>query len=489
MSVSDADFLIWLAKDGVQRELLGELACYSGGATTRYVSRFGFTSRPTDTPANTDYPDLLLSLPQFVAKASELFTGRTTVSFGEPVISNENGDRDSWLNDAWDGRAAVWYLGDPSWPKSDFRRVIYGVTDDIVAQDSSKHGLRLRGREQLLNKPIQSTLIGGSDANANKPIPLCFGQCFNVEPVLVDASLKKYQVHAGAINAISDVRVNGVTVAYTADLATGTFVLTAAATGRVTADVQGAKPGGTYYTKTADLVSYIAQTYGGLSSGDIDASSISTINTAAPYTVGVYVRDRANTIDVIDQLVTGIGAAWSFTRDGALRVFRLESPSGTPTVSLVADDIAEAGIKVVRRVLPIKTVRVQYQRNWTLQPGGDLATSVVDGPRALYLATGQTKPATNTTTNYLMAPEPSERPSTIYGGTDAQTEATRLAALYAQLRFVYDLQCFVAPGRVNLGDVISLDHPRFGFSGGVLCVVVGITERPTDNRIQLEVFK
>lgn len=489
--ISDIDYVAWLKRDGVPRALLVEAVAYSGGAeVTRTLSTRVFVSGPIDSPAHAAYDDIVMGAPRFAAQLSELFTGQSLPTWGDIEISNEGGARDSWLDDAWDGRAVRLYLGDPDWPKTDFRRVLDGTIGDIVAPAPNRLALKLRDKTWALNVPVQTALIGGTTANKDQPKPLCFGQCFNVEPLLIVAATHQYQVHDGAIEAITEVRDNGVSVAYTPDLSTGTFTLNAAPAGRITADVKGAKPGGAYLTRCADIISHIVTTRSTLTVDDVDSANFTAFNTTCPQTLGLYVRDRQNVIPLLDELVASVGGFWTFSRDGLLRAGRLEAPAGTPVLELVADDIRERQIACSARALPVETLRLGYARNFTPQSDG-LAGSVSEANRALYSAEHQVASATNAgiTTTYKLARNPDLLPSLLALPAEAATEVTRRATLYGTVRSIYAVGVWTAPLRVNLGEVIKIIHPRFGFAAGALAVVVGLDEEPSSGRVTLRVWK
>lgn len=489
--ISDIEFLAWLKRDGVPRALLVEAVAYSGGAeVTRTLSNKVFISSPLDSPAHAAYDDIVIGAPRFAAQLSELFVGQSLPTWGDIEITNEGGVRDGWLDDAWDGRSVRLYLGAPSWPKTDFRSVLTGTIGDIVAPAPNRLALKLRDKSWALNVPIQTALIGGTTANKDQPKPLCFGQCFNVEPLLIVAATHQYQVHDGAIEAITEVRDNGVSVAYTADAASGTFTLNAAPAGRITADVQGAKPGGVYLTRCADIINHIVTTRTTLSAADVDSGNFSAFNTTCPQILGIYLRDRENLITALDELVSAVGGFWTFSRDGSLRLGRLEAPAGTPVVELVADDIRERQISCAARALPVQTLRLGYARNFTPQPDG-LAGAVSAANRALYAAGHQVAAATNAgiTTTHKLARNPDLLPSLLALAADAATEVTRRATLYGQVRGIYEVGVWTAPLRVNLGEVVKITHPRFGFAAGVLAVVIGLDEEPTNGRVTLRVWK
>lgn len=488
--ITDEEFTAWLGRDNV-RVVLGEFIAYVGAApVSRYLANYPYITRPIDTPSNQVYTDVIIEIPSFQAKMSEAFTGRSIPSYGEMVILNANGEFDSWLSDGWDGRAMTLKIGAPTWHLPDFRPLLTGIVADIDAPSRDTLSIKLRDKTHLFDVPVQTSLIGGTTANKDQPIPLCFGQCFNVEPVLTIAASHTYQVHDGAIQSIDAVRDNGIAVAYVADIATGTFTLSAAPAGRITADVQGAKPSGTYLVKCADIVQHLALTRAGLASTDIEAASITALNAACAQTLGLYIKDRQNLIDVIDSLVSAVGAFWTFTRAGLLRLGRLDAPAGTPVLTLIADDIEAESIGLSSRELPQASVRIGYAKNWTPQDPDGMAGAVTETNRTLYAAPYSVAKATNSvSTKHLLAPNPDVIETLIVSSSDAATEATRRAALRAVVRTSVRLTTFSQAHEINLGDLASLTHPRFGFSAGASATVISIRERALDGRVELELWK
>lgn len=490
MSVSGTQFQDWLFRDR-QRCVLVEATAYSGAAeVTRCFSNHAFVSEPTDTPPNTSYDDILISVPTFTSKLSELFTGRSIPDWGDLLLTNENGERDAWLTDGWDGRRLKMYLGDPDWTKSDFRLILDGVTADIASPARDRVSLKISDKSWMLNVPAQATLMTGGTANADQPQPLCYGPCFNVEPVLEDAATHRYRVHDGAINDITDVRDSGVSVAYTKDLANGRFTLTAAPAGRITCDPQGAKPGGVYLTKCADIVQQLVIAHSQLTTNDIDTANFTAFNATCPQTLNLYVRDRENLIDLIDPLVTSVGGFWTFSRGGALQLERLAAPTGSAAIALTADDIRAKMLSIVRRELPIATLRLGYQKNWTVQTDG-LAGAVSEANRALYGAPYLVATAADAGlfTAYKLAQQPDVRETLIALAADAATEVARLQSLYGVVRTTYSAAGYVAPYTVSLGNEASLTHPRFGFAAGLDAIVVGLVEEVTRNRVTLDIWR
>lgn len=512
--VSDAQYLAWLAADGKRRVVLVEAQAYVGGSvTTFYLSNLGYVSGPSDTPANTVYDDILVGTPQFVNSMGELFTGQTTPSWGDLDISNENGVRDAWLNYGWDGRSLKLLLGDPDWPRGDFRNILVGATADIYAKDQNVLSLKMRDKQWRLNVPVQTNLIGGTTPNKDLPIPLCYGPCRNIEPVLIDNALHKYQVNDGAVAAIAAVYDNGMSVGFTADLATGTFVLLASPYGRITADVNGIPSGakgwgefvygvdpwgGTYLFTAADLIEHLITNHSTLTSADLDASSFSDFNALCPQALNLYIKDRDNLIAVLDSVITSVGGWYGFSRDGLLQLGVLIEPStGTSVLDLVADDLVEGDLRCLKRQLPKAVIRLGYSKNWTVMSDGvsgvsGIAGAVTESRRAelsteYLVATAEDALAIKTIN--LLALEPDLQGTLLVFEADAIAEAARRLALYGVVREIFQANAFTAAYGVNLGAIVNLTHPRYGFGAGAQAQVVKLTESLTRNRMLLELWR
>jgi len=492
MAISDAQFLAWL-RTSTERMVLVEADVWSGGGVvTRYMSNRGWVSAPTDTPASTAYDDIVLDVPGIRAQMADALQGRSVVSFGDIEIGNWSGERDSWLTDAWDGRPLRIYLGDASWAKSDFRLVFNGATADIQAHGTSRLTLRLRDRQIVLDRPMLSAVVGGTGSTAGQRIPCCYGQVYNAEPLMVDATARRYQVHDGQIQAITAVRSNGEVVNpanYTVDLATGTFVTAFSIPGTITCDVQGSATGGLYINRVGDIFGRILTERGLLTAGDIDGSAVVNLNHDSPGVVGLYVRDDSTTVlDALDALITGVGGYYAVARDGTFTGGLFAAATGSPLMTITDDDLVVGGVELSRRIIPLKSVRLGYDRNWA--PGGTISTNVTDEATRARLRDEYriASAVTSGSAQYLLATDSDVIPTVFVSATDATTEATRRAGLYGVLRRVFTLRATLAAQPLRLGNVVALDLSRFGLAGGVLARVIGLRESITTDSVEVEVW-
>jgi hypothetical protein len=481
--ITDAEYKAWLAADAVERVILVEAKVYSGGEEIiRYFANFPYVSGPFDEPANIAYDDIVAAVPSFRAAID------APLAVGDLEIWNESGERDAWLDDGWDGRDITLYLGSPTWPREEFRPILTGTIAGIYAPSSDRLSLAIRDKKELLNVPVQKSLYT-SGPNKDQPIPLCLGRVENIEPVLVDGATLTYQVHDGAVDWITAVRDNGVPVAFIHDEPNGKFQLLAMPMGRITADVNGARKGYVdYYKNPAECVKWLALR-AGLSTSDINEQNFTEFDVSHSGAISLYIRDRRNLIEVLDEIMASVGGHWNFSRTGQLRVWQLNAPTGTAVATFDADDVAQGGLTVTRQELPILTLRLGCNPNWTVQDRDSLAGAVNETQRDYY-----GKPdlrvhrwVNDDPTAHKGALSPALIRSLL---VDGSAEVIRRAGLHNNtVRNVYEAQMLAGVFQVDLGDEITLTHPRFGFEPGANAIVIGFEEHPTGNRGTLELWR
>jgi hypothetical protein len=552
MPISDQQYQDWLRSDTAARVMLVEASYYDSGLHTVYISNSAYVSRPTDTPSNQPYDDAVLSIPQFSSSLSDALSGFTVPSWGDIVISNEDYSRDSWLDYSWDGRPVSILFGDASWPRSDFRYILTGViAAPPTVPSAASIALPIRDKQWALNVPIQTKLVGepvltadaggktykvsdsavtsidkvwdngtllsapaqyttspatgkftlvaaavgrvtceftGGNATKGTVVPLAFGPCFNISPVSINTSLLKYQVHDGQIEDITDVRDNGVSVGFTKDLLAGTFTLSVSAVGEITADVLGAKPGGVYLATCGDQVNHIVTTRSSLASSDVNSTSLAAFVALCPQPIGLYVRDRRNVLDCLDELVNSVGSWYTFDRSGKMIFGRMDVPSGSPVLELTADDVVFGTLKVTKCSLPWATARIGYKPNYTQQ--SQVAGSVTTANRLLYSLPMQyaSRNKQSVKTAHLLALEPDAKATLLASATDTGAECDRLLTLWGDVRCTYSAECITSPLTLNVGSEIKLTHPRYGMSAGMPLIVVGIAESITTRRVTLTMW-
>ena len=475
MALTDAQFIAWLKSPSSIRTVLVEaVANISGSETTLYLSSRNYV----DGTANRAY---LAVISGGLSTSEALnFDGNPSISYGDIEINNDSGDRDAWLDYIWSNRAASVYVGDPTWPRADFRAVFVGVVDDITIRSRTRLALRLRDKLERLNAPMLETTLGGTTANKDRVLPLLFGDAFNAEPLLTDPATLVYKFHSAAAQDLHEVRDNGAPITtFTTTLASGIFTLTAAPVGQITCTARGAKPSGTYANTISALVQHIVQTYGPsatrLSSGDLDATQLAAFASANTQAVGLYLPERANVLGVCQQLAASVGAQVVMTSTGLLRLVQIALPaSGTPTAVTAADMVA--GSLSISQRPPVKsTCKLGYARNYTVQASG-LAGGLPASSVALLGQEWQSVTSTDatTTTNYKLATAPTLEETCLISESEATTEAARRRDLWKTQRHVYEATYLPHLLLAELGDPVTLTHARFGLSAGKTGIVTSI---------------
>lgn len=485
-----APFLAWLAQKNATRVLLAEVAVKSGGVEiTRYLSTLGYTSGAVDTPANTVYSGRISGGVQFTRKL-DLSGAGGSVAFGDIELDNSDGALDAWLTDIWARRTISLYLGDARWARSAFEKVFSGTVEDIGPKGRAGLSLRLSDVLAPLNGPISTTAVGGTADNKNALLPIALGEVFNVEPVLLDAATQKYAVHLGACEQIVEVRDNGVPVAITATAGSGYFTLTNARYGQITADVQGAKIAGSYRNDAGGLIEWVATTLGDgnmLATANVDAAALATFRAACTQPVGDWLPQRANRIAVMRDLAASVGATVTTTAGGLMRVVRLAF--GASSAAVGTAQMIDGSFGPISRPDIVGAVRLNCCRNWTPQ-ASSLAGSVTAASLPLLLDEFVQYTATDATTltDYKQSATPEAADTLLVVESDATTEATRRLALWKTPRTVFAFDGWADLLPIELGDVITLTHPRFGLSAGAAGLVVGVTTDWAAAHVCLEVL-
>ena len=368
------------ADESILKRYVAEVVSWdtgSGGETISYFSGHGFTTGAAETPANTYFSPRIIGGFQFqrsMFDGSQL-GGRGLPSFGDLVLANDDGGLDELVDNNFDGRQIIIRVGADGDVIADFLVLFDGLTDGISFDDNTI-SIRLRDRGFKLDRVFHRDIYPDTaDVNlVGQPIPECYGQVFNVTPILTDEPEQTFQVHNGRIESVTvyDDQVD-ITAFVTADLTAGTFKVDVPILGAITADVEGDKRNGLYRTTVADILTLVAQDRG---LTDFDDAAIDTLNDVAPQTVGAFVTSPTNTLDVFDVLINSVGAFYGFNRAGEFTVGCIESPVVADSVlTLTNTELDEAGLERLPTLFPRFRTVVGYAPNFTLQQ--DLTTDQV----------------------------------------------------------------------------------------------------------------
>ena len=221
-----------------------------------------------------------------------------------------------------------------------------------------------------------------------------------------------------------------------------------------------------------------------------------TINQSNNSPVGIWITESTSIAEVFDQLIKSIGGWWSFTRLGALTGGVLLEPD-YPLAYITIDDIVS-----IERVagsgagteIPNSTIELSYKKNYTIQSGDELAgLAATDQERVSFVKDEYRKISISDTiaeTQYPLS-TPLVQLTLLNATADATTEATRLLNLMKERRdfLRIGLSADHAIGTMDIGQVVNLTIPRFGYTGGKNFVIIGFEEwQPKPGQIVVQLW-
>lgn len=496
----------------------------SGGAVateTLYLSNHTFNTKPTETPANTEYIAVLTEegLPNYSQLLNEVEFGVTFPSFGTLQILNADGQFDSKLPPTreWEGGAITMRLtGDRC--DLDFANsatILTAVMGKVQHSDNMISVEIISRHEGLRNRKMPTETFTGVDATQKIISPILYGVGQNLTPILKDDVNLIYKISGHALEDITDVYDDGVSIIgnVVKNLSSGEFTLTAAPAGTITCDAKGKKVnGGVYSTNRAYFIQDALVTYGGILSTEISNASLGIFAGDVIGDSGYYITSETSVLNVISDLLLPVTGFLSFDRSGTavLGTLKLASESGIVRLKLdssqlipsslpQADDGAMGDVLETRSVdLLLKKVAMLYNQNLTTQDENSLgAASPVDPDTASGRArreflseewrrtdvelTGATQGANL----YPTASDNEPIASFFISKTDADFWATRWLTLFGVSRRIVRSRPKVQPFATQLHDIVQLTHRWYSSTN---TRVIKFTEMYGDNIIEIEGF-
>jgi hypothetical protein len=234
---------------------------------------------------------------------------------------------------------------------------------------------------------------------------------------------------------------------------------------------------------------------GGKTSGDWSALDVTYLDADTAAELGYWSGIEPVTCsEVLSKIADSVGAWWGVGREGKYRVQRLEDPTGqTAIASFTADDMKKPLERVptadAGRGLPTWRSVIRYAKNYT--PQSDLAGGVTVVRRSELAQSWKEESAESASvkTAYLLAREQVDE-TLLTTATDASTEATRRLALRDSRRdrFQFAVQLNGTTNRLDLGDIITVTHSRFGLSAGKNFVVIGLDLDTGSRTLTLDIW-
>lgn len=295
---------------------------------------------------------------------------------------------------------------------------------------------------------------------------------------------------------------------------TGRIQLSSSATGRVTVDLTALN---SYVTTPFSFIRYLIETYGKVTTDDVDADYFTAADTAYAGKIGtVYhnfsVQARENVITAVEALSASSFGWVAPSREGKficglVDVSGIASQSASRTLGRF-DLVDAAGLAVENDPVDIGRATVAYNANHTVQADG-LAAAVSETNRRRYALAflGLQRSAEPTGTAYSTNPA-------LYHRTMVEKEPRQIGELADELGYGSGVSLTFPTGLADeivadaaptvqfitaraglkffdaeLGDVVRLTYPRYGLDDGANARVISIELNLTGRQVSLEMVR
>ena len=481
---------------------------YNGTATTKYLATAGVT---VDT--NT-YAGIIKG--GFTLSESINLDYSASISYGDIEITNGNGEYDSWLTSSyvWVNRPIRVYVGGlPAAGATsvigDFQQVFDGIVSDIDSKDRFTLNFKVRDKLEKLNTTLSETLLGnyynGTDnvstlvytnQNNNSLRPVCFGEVFNITPLLSDPVNLHYMVNTVGVESILEVRDNGVPVQFTqaAPVPAGSFRLLQSPVGTITCSVQGTKVlvdtstgalSAGYSPTASNTILTILRSYGKtLGVSEIDLASFTSLGSQS---VGVYLAERTNVLQVCQDISKDCGLALSVNRLGKVRLVDVVIPSSS-SWTITESDILLNTLAISKKPDIIAGVKLGYSRNYTQQP--NLLTAIPQQHKDFFASeyTESLQKDDTVKSAYSISVEPELDPTYLIDAAEVDAVALKRLNLFKIPRKVYKMTATARLLNAQLGEGVLLSNiSRFGLTNN-MGLIISTSPNWVRGTIELEVL-
>lgn len=472
-ALTDAEFLAWLVSEDAIRTVIVETQCIDadGNSEQVFIASRGFVTKLEDGREGRYYEPLLKGGLDFQQTISLNLQGDQ--SYGDIELDNADGELDWTFDRYWMYQPFRAYVGDARWPRRDFRQIFDGAIEDIDSSARDTINVRLRDKLHRLDVPLHDEKVGGSAPDPDRLLPVAFGECHNITPVLQDAPTLRYVYHSREAESVFEVRDNGIPIQrVTANGKPARFTLPRQPYGRVTASIQGDKTfTGGYVNTVSALIRRIVEEWGTepskrLTEDDIDIENFDAFELNNPQPVGIYIEERATVLDVCNSIAASVGARLTMTATGKLQLVKVQVPPiGTP-INVDETDMLEGSLMVADRTQLMSGVKLGFCKNWTVQP--DTAAGLPEEHKSMFSREWYTTSLVNPTTRdtFALWDEPEQENTLLLDRDDAAAEAGRRLWLRSYQRHVYEFEGFSNLIFTQVGAPMRITHRRFGLQGG-----------------------
>lgn len=519
----------WLERSWLVRALPRDSATSTIPITTIAVdlSTDGHKSFPTD--AEEIQFDARVIHPYTLSYRMRTLWGLVRSNKGQITLSNASGDLTGLGAHDWFGREVKVFLGPKGGILIQFAQVANLLTT-AFSRGKKSITINVDDYSRLFDDEIQlntyagtGALEGGSELQG-KAKPLALGFVEQIEPVVVDATNRIYQIHDGSFKSVGTVDDEGVPLVFDADvadittatpaagefstsLATGFIKLGSVPDGAITCSAVEGHNSSTfgYVEDIVGLTKLLAVTFGGLDeTSELDSLDFSDLSSQTAR-MGEYVTRKKTTIASVLKEFNRSAASWSWlTPNKLLKVGRIEDPD-TATVDFTLDgNSAENNGRDELRFTPWKEdpwetpvhrVFVGYKRYYRTLSESELDASIGLDDRLDLAEEYRFVETLQSVSDAILGQTPRAKPLTILTSLADEADAQTLADEQLALRRVQRRKGVFSP-RVGLiirgiGDVFTLTDDRLHDSPKNF-VIVGVKNRAagvgTSDKIEFECY-
>lgn len=247
-----------------------------------------------------------------------------------------------------------------------------------------------------------------------------------------------------------------------------------------------------HITNLPDFVEELLVTRGGLTTADIDTTSLTNLNTQIPYSYGFFSSKGGGIRNVLNMLTDSF-CGWVIPNyDGELTFGRLKEPSPTSVLTLTKYVVQDDLTCVLDRAKNLTTT-IGAKKNWSKHGDNDIAGSVSSAvSEELKADMRVSKSMPNVVDNVYNFADGAKVKETLFSeSTNAEYEAERLANLYRTPRYFYELSALLDLAEaidLNPGDTVTLKYPRFDLAAGKNLLVAGIMIKFNSNVVKLKLW-
>jgi hypothetical protein len=487
-------------------------------------------NHPTAPAPYTHILSKVVNIQRSIAAPRRTF-GAAQISTGTIEVLN-TGELDEWFSYAY-GRPARVLVGFNDAPYDEFTLIISGRIEQ-PSGDNSRIIFRFQDRTKELERPVSPVTYAGdnSGTTGREGTPQDIGGQHkiqtrgvvkNISPDPINANNQIFAVnHDGdgelaAVESIDAVLVNGSPWNNIGDEATIAALEAASVTQgnfRTCLAAGALKAGGTWQgALTCDVtvgsgasnrIAAVARSL--LMSVGVDAGAIDlgTLDSDAPWIVGSLVRGESAREALNDLL--GESAIWYAPNNNGVYQLRLvQLPTGAPVVTLKPFDypnVAGAGdfqitelrpefSSLAEAAIPAWRVTVNYLKRWTVQDKDALAAAIGLENKEFY-SREYSKVVIDNPSIRDFYPDAAELEfnTLLIEESDATSLTQHLFDVYSIPHQLYRVTASLDPAvaSVQLGDVVRLQHPRYGLAAGKLGRVIGEQFDAVNNLATFEVW-